>query len=101
MTLAELKTQLETTGIPVAYNVFKAPQAPPYICYIVTSSDNTLADGHVYNRSDNVQIELYTRFKDSAVENKVEGVLLEFSWEKDETPLEDEDVYLVAYQIQI
>lgn len=101
MTLSELHQKLESTGIPTAYNVFKDPQTPPYICYIVVDSDNLPADGGVYHKVDNVQIELYTSQKDLDAESKVETALSDFFWDKDETPLQDEGVYLVTYQIQI
>lgn len=101
MTLSELHAQLKTAGIPVAYNVFKDPQTPPYICYIIVDSDNMPADGGVYHRVDNVQIELYTKFKDQTAESELEDALEGFFWQKNEGPLESENVYLVTYQIQI
>ena len=101
MTLTELKKQLEETGYPVAYNVFKKAQKPPYICYFITDSDNLYADGKVYSKVDNVQIELYTTNKDIKAEEKLEEVLSEFKYQTGESLLEDENIYLKIYEIQI
>ena len=40
MSNEEIYKILESVGVPVAYNVFKAPQAPPYICYYELYSNN-------------------------------------------------------------
>ena len=44
MTLAELNTALQGLNVPVAYNVFKEPQVPPYICFLVIDYEQTYAD---------------------------------------------------------
>lgn len=99
--MSELHKLLETTGVPVAYNVFKSPQTAPYICYIITNSDNVYADGVVYHKVDNVQIELYTKQKDITIEGKLEKALSSFKYQTDESPLIDEGLYLKTYEIQI
>lgn len=101
MTLKQLKTLLETTGYPVAYDTFKAPQERPFICYIATGSNNFAADGHVYATAAKVQVELYTAAKDQAAEEKVEQALSSMYWDKSETVLEDDHAYEVIYQIEV
>lgn len=101
MTLAELKTLLSTTGIPVAMNTFKTEQQYPYIVYIATGAKNTSADGIVYYSTPQVQVELYTKDKDLTSEDKVETALSSFFWEKDEGRLDDENSYMVAYQFTL
>lgn len=103
MTLGELENALSSTGIPVAYNVFRTPQEAPYICYIVTGSDNVSADNAVWKQGQNVQIELYTKVKDISVEKQIEEVLQDASlfFQSDEAFLDDENVYMKTYTIQI
>lgn len=103
MTLQELEGILSTTGIPVAYNVFKEPQNPPYICYIDTQSDNIGADNEVWAVVQDVQIELYTKIKSPSLESKVETALQNavVFFQSDEEFLDDEKVYVKTYTIQI
>lgn len=68
MTLAELKKILDATGYPVAYSHFTATATkpvplPPYICYLVDGSPNMMADNKVYQKVNDVNIELYTTKK--------------------------------------
>lgn len=108
MTLAELKTLLETTGYPVAYHHFVAtPEAPlpnsPYIVYLFVSSDNFKADDRVYLVKGNYQVELYTSIKDMTAEENLESILNGegLCWEKSELYIESEALYQVVYSIQI
>ena len=68
---------LGETGIPFAYDHFAEGESPdpPFICYLLPQSDNFSADGKVYLKVSNVNIELYTDSKDLAVEQKLETVL--------------------------
>lgn len=101
MTLEALGEKLKVVGVPVAYNVFKTPQTVPYICYIITNSDNLIADGSVYIRIDKVQIELYTKDKDTTLELKLEQALSDFHYQSNEDYIESENIYLKTYEIQI
>lgn len=100
MTLAELNNILKATGYPVAYSHFKDPQTPPYLCYLVAYSSNFIADNRVYQKIDNVQIELYTTKKDLAAEAKVEQVLddNEIPYQPTETWLESEQLFQRIYE---
>lgn len=73
----DLVKLLEETGIPFAYDHFAEGESPdpPFICYLLPQSDNFSADGKVYLKVSNVNIELYTDSKDLAVEQKLETVL--------------------------
>ena len=103
MTLAEIKTMLETTGLPVAYSAFPEGAAPllPYICYVVTGSNNFVADGIVYQPVQAIDIELYTRQKDPESESAVEAALAALPWEKTELYLDDEKCVQVTYEIEV
>lgn len=101
MSLEELGKKLEETGYPVAYNVFNTPQEMPFICYIVTGSNNTSADDRVYHKSDQVQVELYTKLKDKEAEGKVEKALSSFFWQKAEQYIDSERCYEIIYEIEV
>lgn len=103
MNLQELHDLLGTTGLPVAYNVFAAPQQLPYICYLVPYSNNFGADGVVYHRIDHVQIELYTRGKEPGTEQLLERVLdgAGLFWEKEEDYIDSERCYQILYEVEV
>lgn len=103
MTLEEIKTMLEATGIPVAYQSFPESAAPPlpFICYLFSGSNNFAADGVVYYQTKDVKIELYTKFKDQSVEDKVEKALSSVYWEKSETYIDSEQCYQIVYEIEV
>ena len=71
MSNEEIYKILESVGVPVAYNVFKAPQAPPYICYYELYSNNFFADCEVYAQIDRVIVELYVAKRNEELEIKL------------------------------
>lgn len=103
MTLNELGSLLESTGLPVTYREWPDREAPtlPYLCYLVGYSNNFAADGGVYAKINHVQIELYTKLKDQEAEDKVEEALSSFFWEKTETYLDSEKCYQILYEIEV
>ena len=103
MTLAELKGLLETTGLPVAYRMWAVDSAPPlpFLTYRALESRNFAADGKVYQPSQIVSVELYSKTKDMTSEGKVETALDGFVWEKEETYSDDEKCYIIYYEIEV
>lgn len=103
MSIEKIKLLLDTTGIPVAYYAFDEENAPglPFICFLVTGSNNFSADGTVYQKVNHIQVELYTKKKDIESEEKVETALSSFFWNKDETYLEDEKCFEVIYELEV
>ena len=103
MTLEDLKDLLDTTDLPVAFDHFNTEQALPYMAYIVTGNDSFAADGTVYYTAPNIQLELYTKFKDETTEGTVEAVLngVPFFYTKAEGYLPDEQMYMVTYQFTL
>ena len=108
MTLAELKTAL--AGIDgfedkVAYRAFPVGAAPelPFICYLDVSTDNFIADNEVYAVIYEVDVELYTRYKDLESESKVEECLkgLGIVWNKYDEYIDSESMYEVVYSFSI
>ncbi|NMA65318.1 MAG: hypothetical protein GX957_03640 [Clostridiaceae bacterium] len=107
MTLKELYTYLLATNMPVAYHSFKSEnkEVPPlpYIVFFATSSNNFSADNKVYSKSTNCRIELYTENKSIQSEEILEAALDAASifYDKTESYIESEEMFQIAYQINI
>lgn len=100
-----LISMLEDMGFPYAYDHFAEGESPdpPFICYLLPESDNFSADGKVYQRIDNVRIELYTDRKDLSAEESVEGVLDDNNifYEKSEVWIDSEKLYEVMFRFSM
>lgn len=103
MNLSELNDILKTTGYPVAYYQFKTSPSIPFICYLVTGSNNFSADNKVLAKSDLIDIELYTEKKDIQAESNLEKVLDNacIFYEKNENYIEKENMFQIVYSISI
>ncbi len=105
MTIADLKTILASTGLPVAYLKFPADdeQDLPVICFRETGTNNFAADDKVFQKISDFDIELYTTFKSPATEALVEQALADASivWEKTEEYLDTEKCYEIIYEIEV
>ena len=108
MTLSDIYTILKATGYPVAYSHFTATTNnslpnPPYICYLNAYSSNLKADNKVYQKIDNLQIELYTNKKDLAAEKKLEDILdnNDISYESTETWIDSEKLFQKIYEVRL
>ena len=98
----ELVKIIEEMGIPFAYDHFAEGESPdpPFLCYLLPSSDNFAADGRVYYKVSEVRIELYTDFKDMTLEEKVTAVLDNHGifYEQSEVWIEEEKLYELAFE---
>ena len=105
MTIENLVEMLQKTGIPFAYDHFAEGESPepPFICYLCPGSNNFSADGKVYYKINQVNIELYTDRKDPAVEQKLEDALDAASifYNKTEVWIDSEKLYEVLYQFEM
>ena len=105
MTIENLMNMLQKTGIPFAYDHFAEGESPepPFICYLCPGSNNFSADGKVYYKINQVNIELYTDRKDPAVEQKLEDALDAASifYNKTEVWIDSEKLYEVLYQFEM
>ena len=92
---------LKITGIPFAYDHFAEGESPkpPFICYLYPGSNNFAADGRVYFKVNEVQVELYTDVEDPQTEKKLEDAFDEAGifYNKTETWIESEKLYEVLY----
>lgn len=101
----DLMKILTESGLPFAYDHFaegKSPE-PPFICYLLPGSDHFSADGRVYFKINEVRVELYTDYKDLALEKKLEDVLDAHGifYGKSETWIESEKLYEVLYSFEM
>lgn len=105
MTFEETKAMIEETGLPVAYDHFAEGESPdpPFICFLFPGSDNLFADNTVFQKIDELNVELYTDRKDPDMETRIEDILNshELPFEKSEVWIADERMYEVLYQTQI
>jgi hypothetical protein len=105
MTLKEVKTFIESLGIPCAYYQFTEDTAvpPPFICWYYPDGDDFIADNENYQKINSLTIELYTDFRDFELEANVESALIEagfvYSW--DETFIESEKMHLTTYYTEV
>ena len=105
MTTQEVFTMLSGLNIPVAYYQFPddTQQAPPFICFFYTNSNDVLADNTNYQKVERLVIELYTDNKDFSLESQVESVLAEndLVYSREETRLDSERMYEVIYTTEV
>ena len=96
---------LEAVGLPFAYDHFAEGESPdpPFLCYLLPGSNNFSADGKVYYKISQVNLELYTDRKDPLLEQKLEAVLDAASifYNKTEVWIDSEKLYEVLYQFEM
>lgn len=103
MTLAELNQLLKQTGYPVAYSHFNSAVNAPFITYLEAFSSNQFADNKVHTKVKNIQVELYTDYKDLTAESTLETILdaNEIPYETTETFIESEQLFQKIYEIGV
>ena len=103
--MKKVVNMLKEINLPYAYDHFGEGNAPnpPFICYLYTGSDNFSADGRVYLKKNQVNIELYTNKKAVTLEQTVEDVLDRYGifYNKSEVYIESEKLYEVLYQFTL
>ena len=103
--MEELVKMIEEIDIPFAYDHFAEGESPepPFITYLLPDSDNFAADGIVYYKISGVRIELYTDFKNPAIEEKVTAVLDSHGifYAQNEVWIEEEKLYEVAFEFEM
>lgn len=101
----ELISIMEDIGLPYAYDHFAEGESPspPFLCFLCPGSSNFGADGGVYFKADEVNIELYTDRKDPELEQRIEAVLDGHGvfYNKTEVWIENERLYEVLYSFEL
>ena len=105
MTLQEVDNMVKSIGLPYAYFQFpeKTGQAPPFICFFYTNSDDLFADNSNYQDIRRLNIELYTSTKNFALEKTIEDTLKlnGFSYYREENFIETEKIWQIAYEMEV
>ena len=103
--MEELLKIIKEMDIPFAYDHFAEGESPdpPFICYLLPGTDNFAADGRVYLKVNEVNIELYTDIKNLTVEQQVEAVLDKYGifYERSEVWISSEKLYEVMYTFEM
>lgn len=85
--------------IPSAYYVFKTPQEPPYLVYMIERND-FFADDENYQKIARVIIELYTDNKEPGMEAIIER-MLPFPYIYDSSYIDSEKMYQTTYESEV
>ena len=105
MTLQEVDNMVKSIGLPYAYFQFPegTGQAPPFICFFYTNSDDLFADNSNYQDIRRLNIELYTSTKDFALEKTIEDTLKlnGFTYYREENFIETEKIWQIAYEMEV
>lgn len=96
------------SSVPVAYYRFidaaddPAP-APPFVCWFFQTSDDLFADDSNYQGICPAAVELYTDFKDFALEAKYEAAFAAagLCWEREETYLDDQRMHMTTWTMDV
>nr|DAF86655.1 MAG TPA: hypothetical protein [Myoviridae sp. ctXho31] len=100
--LEELKNRAIESGFKYAYGRFEEEVTPPHLIVTSPESDNFSADDKVFLKVNSLILELTTIKKDLEIENKIEeNILYDVVWSKEETNIDDENVYNVSYFFEI
>ena len=96
---------MEALRLPFAYDHFAEGESPdpPFLVFLLPGSNHFGADGKVYRKITELDIELYTDYKDPDTEVLLEDVLdaHDIYYTKDETYIESERLYEVIYSTEV
>lgn len=105
MTRKEVASMIATLKIPYAYYQFDegTGQAPPFICFFYTSSDDLYADGMNYQKITGLSIEFYSSEKDFSTEATIEALLNSngLTYQKEEAYIDSEKMFMTSYEMQV
>lgn len=105
MTYTEIASMIESIGLPYAYYQFPegTGQAPPFICFFYSGTDDVYADDVNYQRIVTLNIELYTSEKDFEHEAAIEQALAAngLTYYKEENYIDSEKMYQIAYETEV
>ena len=101
MTFAAISAMIDGVKVPAAYHHFpdNSGQQPPFICFYYDRSDDLYADNTNYQKIETLVIELYTDYKDFALEADVEAALKKagLTYSRDETYIDSESMHETIY----
>lgn len=105
MTLQQVNLMVESMGLPYSYYEFPegTAQAPPFICFFYGPSDDLYADNSNYQGIRQLNIELYTRNKEFALEKTIEDTLSlnGLTFYREESFIDTEKIWQIAYEMEV
>lgn len=103
MTYQEIYTMLEAIKLPVTYYEWPEGHAPdpPYLVFYYPGSNDFEADDRNYAKIRELVVELYTDEKDITTEELVEAALSGMVYEREETYIDSERMFEVAYNMEV
>ncbi len=105
MSHEEVLKMMGEMRLPFAYDHFAEGESPepPFLVFLYPKADNFSADGIVYYKINQLDIELYTDLKQPELEETIEAVLLKYGifYGKSEVWIESEKLYEVLYEMEV
>ena len=105
MTYKEISQMIAGANLPYAYYQFPedTPQAPPFICFFFSDTDDVFADDTNYQRVATLNIELDTNEKSFELEESLEEILANnnLTYYKEENYIDSEKLYQIAYEMEV
>lgn len=105
MTQIDVAEMIESIGLPYAYYQFPdgTAQALPFVVFFFSGSDDLYADQQNYQKISTLNIELYTKNKDFALDSKVEDILNDngLTYYKEENYIDSEKMWQTAYECDV
>ena len=103
--MKKLMKIINEIGLPFAYSQFAEGEspAPPFMVYLFPKNKHFGADGVVFYKNTQIDLELYTDKKDLKLEEKIEEILdrEKIYYEKSEVWIESERLYEVLYEFTL
>ena len=105
MTRKEVAQMVDSIGLPYAYYQFDedTAQAPPFVVFFFSSSNDLYADQTNYQRIDSLSIEFYSSEVDFDTEETIETILNDagLTFYKEQSFIESERIWQTAYDMEI
>lgn len=105
MTRIDVASMVESIGLPFAYYQFdeNTAQAPPFVVFFYTGSNDVYADQTNYQKIDGLSIEFYSSEKDFDTEETIETILNEagLTYYKEQSYIDSEKLWQTAYDMEI
>lgn len=105
MTRKEVAQMVDSIGLPYAYYQFDedTAQAPPFVVFFFSTSNDLYADQTNYQRIDSLSIEFYSAEVDFDTEETIETILNDagLTFYKEQSFIESERIWQTAYDMEI
>lgn len=106
MEVSTVEERLECLKIPVCYRKFDDADRrrgidPPYIMFTAGETLAGGADDRILFTKTKIAVELYTAKKDELLEGRLEEMIEDCGWTKDEDYIDSEAIWAIRYEFDI